>query len=109
VLRARLADGSGRLRLIGLMASGSDHEQARARLKNSSGAVNPNRTDRARKIMATTQHAMPAHTDAEHRTQLRRAVIASTIGTTIEWYDFFLYSIVTGLCSPNCIFRSLIR
>jgi anti-sigma factor RsiW len=26
----------------------------------------------------------------------RRAVIASTIGTTIEWYDFFLYSTVTG-------------
>src|SRR2546421_5969634 len=32
-----------------------------------------------------------------HRTQLRRAVVASTIGTTIEWYDFFLYSTVTGL------------
>ena len=29
--------------------------------------------------------------DAEHQTQLRRAVIASTVGTTIEWYDFFLY------------------
>jgi hypothetical protein len=31
------------------------------------------------------------------RKQLRRAVIASTVGTTIEWYDFFLYSTVTGL------------
>jgi MFS family permease len=28
---------------------------------------------------------------------LLRAVVASTVGTTIEWYDFFLYSIVTGL------------
>ena len=36
-------------------------------------------------------------TTDEHRRQLRRAVIASTIGTSIEWYDFFLYSIVTGL------------
>ncbi len=54
--------------------------------------------------MATTQHAMPAHTDAEHRTQLRRAVIASTIGTTIEWYDFFLYSIVTGLVFAKLYF-----
>jgi hypothetical protein len=27
-------------------------------------------------------------TASEHRTQLRKAVIASTIGTTIEWYDF---------------------
>jgi hypothetical protein len=28
---------------------------------------------------------------AEEQRQLRRAVIASTIGTSIEWYDFFLY------------------
>jgi metabolite-proton symporter len=28
---------------------------------------------------------------------LLRAVIASTVGTSIEWYDFFLYSTVTGL------------
>jgi MFS family permease len=35
--------------------------------------------------------------DSEHRACLRRAVIASTVGTTIEWYDFLLYSIVTGL------------
>src|ERR1700737_2643495 len=31
-----------------------------------------------------------------HRGNLLRAVIASTIGTSIEWYDFFLYSTVTG-------------
>ena len=36
----------------------------------------------------------PASND---RRQLRRAIIASTVGTTIEWYDFFLYSTVTGL------------
>ena len=35
--------------------------------------------------------------DSEHKIQLRRAVIAATIGTAIEWYDFFLYSTVTGL------------
>src|SRR5262249_62028018 len=34
--------------------------------------------------------------ETEHRTQLNRAVVASTVGTTIEWYDFFLYSTVTG-------------
>jgi MFS family permease len=33
----------------------------------------------------------------EHRRQLRRAVAAAAIGTTIEWYDFFLYGTVTGL------------
>src|SRR2546427_2568338 len=42
--------------------------------------------------------------DPEHRVQLRRAVIASTIGTTIEWYDFLLYSIVTGLVFAKLFF-----
>ena len=43
-------------------------------------------------------------TDAEHRRQLRRAVLASTIGTAIEWYDFFLYSTVTGLVFARLYF-----
>ena len=34
---------------------------------------------------------------SDHSTQLRKAVIASTIGTTIEWYDFFLYGTAAGL------------
>ncbi|MDQ2803257.1 MAG: MHS family MFS transporter, partial [Pseudomonadota bacterium] len=42
--------------------------------------------------------------EADHRSQLRRAVIASTIGTTIEWYDFFLYSTVTGLVFAKLFF-----
>jgi metabolite-proton symporter len=42
--------------------------------------------------------------DAEHTRQLRRAVIASTVGTAIEWYDFFLYSIVTGLVFAKLYF-----
>ena len=45
-----------------------------------------------------------SHSDADHRRQLRRAVIASTVGTTIEWYDFFLYSIVTGLVFAKLYF-----
>ncbi|MDP9065361.1 MAG: MHS family MFS transporter [Pseudomonadota bacterium] len=40
----------------------------------------------------------------DYRIQLRRAVIAATIGTTIEWYDFFLYSIVTGLVFAKLYF-----
>ncbi len=38
------------------------------------------------------------------RSQLTRAVIASTIGTSIEWYDFFLYSTVTGLVFAKLYF-----
>jgi metabolite-proton symporter len=41
---------------------------------------------------------------AEHGVQLRRAVIAATIGTAIEWYDFFLYSTVTGLVFAKLFF-----
>ena len=39
-----------------------------------------------------------------HRSQLRRALIASTVGTTIEWYDFLLYSTVTGLVFGKLFF-----
>ena len=35
--------------------------------------------------------------ETEHHLQLRRALIASTVGTTIEWYDFLLYGQVTAL------------
>ena len=44
--------------------------------------------------MATTAGPL---TDAEHSAQLRKAVIASTVGTAIEWYDFFLYGTAAGL------------
>ena len=42
--------------------------------------------------------------DFEHGRELRKAVIASTIGTTIEWYDFLLYSVVTGLVFGKLFF-----
>src|SRR5271155_543708 len=42
--------------------------------------------------------------EVDHRAQLRRAVIASTVGTTIEWYDFLLYGIVTGLAFGKLFF-----
>jgi hypothetical protein len=43
-------------------------------------------------------------TPKEHQRQLRHAVIASTVGTTIEWYDFLLYSVVTGLVFGKLFF-----
>ncbi|MCK9920078.1 MHS family MFS transporter [Microbacteriaceae bacterium K1510] len=39
----------------------------------------------------------PALSASEHSAELRKAVIASTIGTTIEWYDFFIYGTAAGL------------
>jgi len=54
--------------------------------------------------MASVADTFAPQSDREHRTQLTRAIIASTIGTTIEWYDFFLYSIVTGLVFAKLYF-----
>jgi len=42
--------------------------------------------------------------DAESRTQLRRVVVASMIGATIEWYDFFLYGVVAGIVFNKLFF-----
>jgi metabolite-proton symporter len=44
--------------------------------------------------MAATYETLSA---SEHSAHLRKAVIASTIGTTIEWYDFFIYGTAAGL------------
>ena len=45
--------------------------------------------------------------EAEHQKQLRRALIASTVGTTIEWYDFLLYSTATGLVFGKLFFSEV--
>ena len=42
--------------------------------------------------------------DSDHSAQLRKAVIASTIGTAIEWYDFFLYGTAAGLIFGKLFF-----
>ena len=42
--------------------------------------------------------------DGSHAVHRRRAVIASTIGTTVEWYDFFLYGTAAALVFPKLFF-----
>jgi MFS family permease len=52
----------------------------------------------------SVSHEVGTINEAEHRRQLRRAILASTIGTAIEWYDFFLYSTITGLVFAQLYF-----
>jgi MFS family permease len=54
--------------------------------------------------MAGTTATFGALSDQEHRQQLRKAVVAATIGTTIEWYDFFIYGTAAGLIFPSLYF-----
>jgi MFS family permease len=51
----------------------------------------------------TDNHVVPL-SESDHRKELRKAVIASTVGTTIEWYDFLLYSIVTPIVFGKMFF-----
>ena len=41
---------------------------------------------------------------AERHRMMIRAVAASAVGTTIEWYDFFLYGVVAALVFPQQFF-----
>ena len=40
----------------------------------------------------------------ERRKQLVRAVVASTVGTSIEWYDYFLFGTMASLVFPHLFF-----
>ncbi|GAA5190849.1 MFS transporter [Rugosimonospora acidiphila] len=48
--------------------------------------------------------ANPVTPDPASSPARRRAVIASTVGTTIEWYDFFLYNTAASLIFPALFF-----
>jgi MFS family permease len=56
--------------------------------------------------MTTADVAAGPLSDLDHRAQLRRAVIASTVGTTIEWYDFLLYGQMAALVFAKLYFPS---
>jgi MFS family permease len=42
-----------------------------------------------------------------HRRHQIRAVVASTVGTTVEWYDFYLYGAAAALIFPKLFFSNL--
>jgi metabolite-proton symporter len=75
--------------------------------KRSAGGSSPSRGRAITGGNAMSTIAAAAGTplsDREHQRQLRRAIVASTVGTAIEWYDFFLYGTVTGLVFAKLFF-----
>jgi metabolite-proton symporter len=58
--------------------------------------------------MSLNPQSASASTEVEdtagHKSQIRRAALASTVGTTIEWYDFFLYNTAAALVFPALFF-----
>jgi MFS family permease len=48
-------------------------------------------------MTAATMGPLDPLSAEEHSAALRKAVVAATIGTTIEWYDFFIYGTAAGL------------
>jgi MFS family permease len=69
--------------------------------KHDAGPVSPVPREETMTAIDATLTPLP---EAEHRAELRKAVIASTVGTTIEWYDFLLYSVVTPLVFGKLFF-----
>ena len=57
--------------------------------------------------MAAVTDVNYALTPDQHARELRRAVVAATVGTTIEWYDFLLYSTMAGLVFGKAVQDSL--
>src|SRR6476659_2203843 len=56
--------------------------------------LDPNQAERAQDAAQT----------AERGRQIRKAALASTVGTTIEWYDYFLYGTAAALVFPEVFF-----
>src|SRR6516164_7513640 len=54
--------------------------------------------------MTAIQTASRPLSEADQRAQLRRAVIASAVGTAIEWYDFQLYNQAAALVFGKLFF-----
>jgi metabolite-proton symporter len=59
--------------------------------------------------MTTDAHPDPAESrlraqGTSARSQRIKAAVASTVGTTIEWYDFFLYGTAAALIFPSVFF-----
>ncbi|MBN9044335.1 MAG: MHS family MFS transporter [Rhizobiales bacterium] len=49
---------------------------------------------------------LDAANSGDHTSDIRKIVFASLIGSTIEWYDFFLYGVIAGIVFNHLYFPS---
>src|SRR5215467_6621888 len=54
--------------------------------------------------MSSVPGVLSAMAPEERRKQMVRAVVASTVGTSIEWYDYFLFATMAALVFPKLFF-----
>ncbi|KXX59703.1 hypothetical protein AZG88_06700 [Rhodococcus sp. LB1] len=56
--------------------------------------------------LSDAPYTSSTESDLERRKRLRTVVAASLLGTTVEWYDFFLYATAASLVfKQNCACR----
>ena len=58
-------------------------------------------------LSSSTTSAEPRSSEQDVARQMRRVVSASLVGTTIEWYDFFIYASAAGLVFSQQFFPTL--
>ena len=51
-------------------------------------------------------HPRPPTTTTPPRSSVRRVIVASLIGTSLEWYDFFIYGTAAALVFNKLFFPS---
>src|SRR5260221_5594242 len=69
--------------------------------RQSVGTVRAAGTPCTRRINATMQNT---HSGSAPRESVRRVALASMIGTTIEWYDFFIFGTASALVFGRLFF-----
>src|SRR5579871_1693671 len=58
-------------------------------------------------VLRLSGSVMQAAADVPKSSSIRRVAIASFVGTTIEWYDFYLYGTTAALVFPRLFFPQL--
>src|SRR4051812_29876552 len=83
------------------MSSTPQEPSARRRGPTGNGAHQPGGQDGRG---AADGRRVADDTERTRRGQVRRAIVASVVGPSIEWYDFFLYGTAAALVFPQLFF-----